>query len=510
MSELRLVLGDQLNLKHHWFDAVDDSVTYLLVESVNELSYVPHHWQKAVAFLAAMRAFAAELSSRGHRVVYRRLDDADTQESLVATVQSLLETRDFDAFSYQRPDEYRLSHEFETFEFSVSAQCIDSEHFILPFEEISSRFKAGTAHRMEAFYRFMRKRTGYLMEADEPEGGRWNYDAENRKPIGANDDRPKLLLFSNDVEDIVQLLTAKGLKFFGQKTTQLLWPIDRRQSLALLRAFCIDLLPRFGDYQDAMSDQNEVDWSLYHSRLSFSLNSKMISPREVIEAAIRTRDENPELISISQLEGFVRQILGWREFVRGMYWANMPDYPKKNELQHEAKLPEFFWSGNTHMRCVNKSVEQTIEYGYAHHIQRLMVLGNIANLLGVNPYLVHEWFLSVYVDAIEWVEAPNVIGMALSADGGLIASKPYVSSGNYINKMSNYCKGCRYKPTIKTGEGACPFNSLYWDFLDRHRDRYGRNNRLAFAYKNLDRKPPSEMEAIRSYADTLKRNANEL
>ncbi|NVK11662.1 MAG: cryptochrome/photolyase family protein, partial [Gammaproteobacteria bacterium] len=265
-----------------------------------------------------------------------------------------------------------------------------------------------------------------------------------------------------------------------------------------------------GDYQDAMSDQHDVDWSLYHSRLSFSLNSKMISPREVIEAAIRTRDEHPERVSMSQLEGFVRQILGWREFVRGMYWSNMPGYPEKNELQHQTKLPSFYWDGNTHMRCVNKSVEQTIEYGYAHHIQRLMVLGNIANLLGINPYSVHEWFLSVYVDAIEWVEAPNVIGMALSADGGLIASKPYVSSGNYINKMSSYCKGCRYKPTIKTGENACPFNALYWDFLDRHRDHYGRNNRLAFAYKNLDRKPSSEMEAIRRYAEMLKQNADSL
>lgn len=510
MRELRLVLGDQLNLNHHWFDAVDDTVTYLLVESVNELSYVPHHWQKAAAFLAAMRAFATELKSRGHKVTYLRLNDSDNHGSLVETVQALLETHYFDAFSYQRPDEYRLLTEFESFEFLVPTQCIDSDHFILPFEEISSRFKAGTAHRMEAFYRFMRKRTGYLMEAGEPEGGRWNYDAENRKSIGASDDRPKLLLFSNDVEDIVQLLTATGLPFFGQKATQLLWPIDRRQSLALLEAFCNDLLPHFGDYQDAMSDQHDVDWSLYHSRLSFSLNSKMISPREVIEAAIRTRDEHPERVSMSQLEGFVRQILGWREFVRGMYWSNMPGYPEKNELQHQTKLPSFFWDGNTHMRCVNKSVEQTIEYGYAHHIQRLMVLGNIANLLGVNPYSVHEWFLSVYVDAIEWVEAPNVIGMALSADGGLIASKPYVSSGNYINKMSSYCKGCRYKPTIKTGENACPFNALYWDFLDRHRDHYGRNNRLAFAYKNLDRKPSSEMEAIRRYAEMLKQNADSL
>ena len=327
------------------------------------------------------------------------------------------------------------------------------------------------------------------MEGDQPRGDRWNFDGENRQKLKAADlaEIPEPLIFGNDVSAILKRLDKHGVESLGTATEQLLWPINEQQSLQLLDFFCQHCLPNFGRFQDAMTKHGENRWTLYHSRLSFALNSKLLHPMQVIEAAIAHFEAGKSTIDLAQIEGFVRQILGWREYVRAVYWVNMPDYAERNSLDAQRNLPQFFWTGETRMSCMQQAINQSLDYAYAHHIQRLMVTGNFAMLAGINPDQVDNWYLGIYIDAVEWVEMPNTRGMSQFADGGLIATKPYAASGSYINKMSDYCGDCFYNVKERFTEQACPFNSLYWHFMQRHGDRFSRNPRTAMAYRSWDK-----------------------
>ena len=359
---------------------------------------------------------------------------------------------------------------------------------------------------MESFYRRMRKGYDIMMDKDKPAGGRWNYDQKNRQAYDNQLPIPQPLLFKNDVADICRTIHRSGVKAFGQvEPENLIWPITRAQSLDLLEAFVKDGLPAFGTYEDAMTVEN---WHLFHSRLSFALNSKMLHPLEVIEAAVRAWEDGKSKIKIQQIEGFVRQILGWREFMRGVYWAQMPGLDTMNYFEHTAELPDFYWTGETHMTCMQAAVGQSLEHAYAHHIQRLMVTGNFALLAGVDPDAVDQWYLGVYIDAVQWVELPNTRAMSQFADGGLVATKPYVSSAKYIHNMSNYCESCEYDWKKRHGDKACPFNSFYWAFFDRHRRRLQKNPRVAMMYRTWDRMQEKEKKQVLKQADVYRKDVN--
>lgn len=491
-KSLRLILGDQLNASHSWYQDKDDTVLYVIAELHQEASYVKHHVQKIAAFFGAMQAFSGALQSAGHEVLYLTLEETQYYADLADLITQLCARFNIERFEHQRPDEYRLLSQLESVSFQLAnivTTCVDTEHFILPFEEIDTYFKPGKATRLEGFYRKMRQRHNIMMESEHPLGGQWNFDAQNRNKLKKSDlaDIPEPLVFENDVADLLERLDNHKVEHFGEIGSTLLWPVTRKQSLALLDYFCLYGLPKFGRFQDAMTANSQHAWSLYHSRLSFAMNVKMLSPMQVIKRAIAEFESRPDEISLAQIEGFIRQIIGWREFVRGMYWVNMPAYSDLNSLDAKRDLPDYFWSGNTKMNCMQQSLGQSLEHAYAHHIQRLMVIGNFCLLAGIDPDQVDKWYLGVYIDAIEWVEMPNTRGMSQFADGGLIASKPYAASGSYINRMSDYCSGCQYSVKEKIGESACPLNSLYWHFMDRHRDRFSKNPRIGMVYRNLEK-----------------------
>lgn len=500
---LRLILGDQLNEQHSWFADKDPGVLYLIAELVQETVYVQHHVQKLAAFFAAMQTFSNTLSSAGHHVLHLTLDDTAAYQSLPELLEAVIKQHQIEKLVYQRPDEYRLAEQLRLMSLPVPCHQVESEHFLLPFDEIGKYFKPGKHLTMERFYRQMRQRFDVLMEHDKPLGGRWNYDQENRAKLDASGlaEVPAPLLFGHDIRDILARLGRHQVKHFGKSPRTLTWPVSRSQALQLLDYFCVHGLPQFGRYQDAMTDQHPHAWSLYHSRLSFALNSKMLSPKEVIDQAVFAYHASQGAIDLAQIEGFVRQILGWREYMRGVYWANMPSYRQQNVLHASRTLPTYFWSGRTKMNCVHQAVQQSLEHAYAHHIQRLMITGNFCLLTGIDPDQVDAWYLGVYIDAIEWVELPNTRGMSQFADGGLVATKPYVSSGSYINRMSDYCKSCHYKPSVKTGKQACPFNSLYWHFMHRHRDQLGKIPRLGMVYKSWQRMDNAKRDALLAQAE---------
>jgi len=509
---LRLILGDQLNARHSWYREKSSGVLYLLAELRQETDYVQHHIQKVCGFFLAMEKFAAALQKAGHRVKHLTLDDTLDYASLAELLQDYCDRYGVKTLQYQQPDEFRVAQQLRELSIGgVEKTCVDSEHFYLPFSEIGDYFTRGEALKMEFFYRKMRKRFSVLMEKEKPCGGQWNFDAENRQSLKKQDLQqiPKPVMFKDDVSEIMKRLKAHKVKTFGEPSQPFFWPTDRQQARCLLRHFCQHCLPLFGRFQDAMTANSEHQWSLYHSRLSFALNSKMLSPHEVIQAAIKTWQAQPN-INLAQIEGFVRQILGWREYMRGIYWANMPDYAAQNALKTERALPGYFWNAETKMNCVAHCVKQSLSYAYAHHIQRLMITGNFCLLAGIDVRQVDQWYLGIYIDALEWVEMPNTLGMSLYADGGLIATKPYAASGNYINKMSDYCKTCDYAIKEKTSQQACPFNSLYWSFMQRHRDRFAGNPRNAMVYRNWDKQTEAQQKAVLRRADWCLDNLDRL
>ncbi|MCY9826880.1 cryptochrome/photolyase family protein [Vibrio chagasii] len=514
---VRLILGDQLNIEHSWFDHVSDEVIYIIAELKQETDYVASHIQKVAAFFSAMGYFAEELTQRGHQVLHLTLDDTAQFKDLDAVLQHYTNEFNAEKFEYQRPDEYRLLEQLNKLKLpnTVKGSC-DSEHFMFPFSEIEEQFPKDKHIMMEHFYRRMRKRFDILLDDGKPVGGKWNYDANNRKKLKKQDieNLPQPLMFANDISPILERIERHQVVTIGQVGDQLLWPVNRAQSLSLLAHFCQVCLPLFGHFQDAMTVEHDSKWSLYHSRLSFSLNSKLLSPNEVIDAALSayhaSSKQGAPTIDIAQVEGFIRQILGWREYIRAVYWANMPAYATKNHYSADRALPHYFWDGQTQMNCMKHAIDQSLKYAYAHHIQRLMVTGNFCLITGIAPDQVDSWYLGIYVDAIEWVEMPNTRGMALFSDGGIVGTKPYSASGSYINRMSDYCKGCHYKIKERSGETSCPFNSLYWRFMNNHRDALNRNPRMGMLYRSWDNMDEQEQQAILDTAEQRLMNLENL
>lgn len=504
---LRLILGDQLNHKHSWYQEHDEEVIYFMAEMRQETDYVKHHIQKVVAFFKAMRTFSEWLQSKGLTVIYYALDTQKNTQDLTNNLHQLIEEYDITHFEHQLPDEYRLDRELERFckSVTISTKVYDTEHFMTSRTELSDFFKGKKLFTMEYFYRMMRKKYDLMMVNDkDPEGGKWNFDHSNRNKWKSDTLIPIEKTFDKDVSTLVELISNAGVNTIGRiDDKNFEWPTSRQEGLEVLTYFCENLLVHFGDYQDAMDPDQAY---LYHSRLSFAMNSKLLDPQEVIETVIAYWREHDEEISISQVEGFVRQILGWREYMRGMYWMEMPAFSKANHLENHNKLPDFYWTGNTKMNCLKCSINNSLDNAYAHHIQRLMVTGNYALLTMCDPAQVDEWYLGIYIDAIEWVEITNTRGMSQWADGGKIATKPYVSSGSYINKMSNYCKGCHYKVSKKTGEDACPFNALYWNFLNEKQAYFKNNNRMAMMLSLLNKMDKSTLQAHQERAAAIIQN----
>lgn len=506
----RLILGDQLNIHHSWYKDAPRAAEYIMMEVKSETSYVTHHIQKIIAFFLSMRQFASQLRSQGYSVRYITLDAPENKQSFSSTLRAILESGDYSAFEYQQPDEYRVQEELLalTEQLSIPSRKVLSEHFLTEPDFFSAVFKGHKRFTMELFYREVRKREGFLMSDGGPLGDRWNFDAENRKKLPAGVTPPPPLEFSKDVREIVSLLKEQGVRSIGTvDPSRFAWPTTREESLDLLTYFCERLLPEFGSYQDAMHTEHRF---LYHSRLSFSMNVKLISPREVIDAAIAAFERSRGAISLPQIEGFVRQIAGWREFMRGIYWTQMPRYKTLNYLDAHRPLPHYFWDANTKMKCVQHAVSQSLEESYAHHIQRLMVTGNFSILAGLNPDEVDAWYLGIYADALEWVQLPNTRGMSQFADGGIVGTKPYTSSAQYINKMSNYCSGCHYNYKEKFGDRGCPFNTLYWDFLMRNRDKLERNPRIGMGYQLLAKMSEKDKRAISDKAASILNSIEEL
>ncbi|HZR36381.1 MAG TPA: cryptochrome/photolyase family protein [Nevskia sp.] len=508
VRNLVLVLGDQLDPASaalDGFDAARDRVW--MCEAADESRHVWSHKARIALFLSAMRHHAVALRARGLPLLYHHLDQGSLP-SLRETLRRDLPTLRPERVVLLEPGEWRLRRDFEALaaESGVPFEFRADRHFLCSREDFAGWMEGRRQPRLEHFYRWMRVRGGWLMQdGGKPAGGRWNYDADNRSGFGAGGPGrvPPAPAFRPDAitEEVLRLVAARfsahpgGLDRFD-------WPVTRAQALSAMRDFMIHRLPRFGPGQDAMWAGEETLW---HSRLSAALNLHLLQPREVCAAAERAWREGAA--PLASAEGFIRQILGWREYVRGIYWQTMPGALEDNALGAEAPLPAFYWTGDTPMNCLRQCIGDTLRSGYAHHIQRLMVTGLYALLLGVRPRLVHEWYLAVYVDAVEWVELPNTLGMSQHADGGRMASKPYIASGRYIQRMSNYCRGCRFDPALATGDRACPFTTLYWDFLDRHRGRFAGHPRLGQQVLNLGRKPQAELAAIRARAAALRAGA---
>ncbi len=491
VRRLVLVLGDQLSPDIRALREADRaSDVVVMAEVAEEASYVPHHPKKIAFLFAAMRKFAAALRDEGWEVRYTRLDDRDNAGSIPGELVRRAEETGAGEVLATEPGEFRLIEALH--DCPVPVRQLEDDRFLAGHADFDRWAKGRKSLRMEYFYREMRERTGLLMEDGAPAGGKWNYDTENRKPPpeGVEYGGPMRFTPDDTVEEVLDLVAERFPSNFG--SLRPFWfATDRAQARRHLAHWVRGALPRFGDYQDAMLTGEPF---LYHSVLGLYMNAGLLDPREVCTAAEQAWREGHA--PLNAVEGFIRQVIGWREYIRGIYFHHGPDYVARNELGHDRDLPPMFWGEATRMHCISESVGQARDEGYAHHIQRLMITGNFALLAGVSPQQVHHWYMSAFVDAYEWVMAANTIGMTQFADGGVVASKPYDSSGNYIAKMSDYCDHCAYSVKRKTGEGACPFNLLYWAFMDRHRARFEKNPRMAQMYGTWDRMKPDKRETI--------------
>jgi deoxyribodipyrimidine photolyase-related protein len=514
MVELRslvIVLGDQLNLDAAVFDDFDAARDAVWMAEVTEES--THVWsskQRTALFLSAMRHFADALRAAGRPLHYTRLDGAGgiapgATSSLADELREAIRRLKPHRLLLTAPGDWRVLQSLKRIaaESHISLTIREDRYFYVPVREFSAYAKKTKRLRLEYFYRDLRRRHRVLMDGDLPAGGRWNFDAENRGTFGPSGPRgvPARAFFKPDeiTRQVIELVDSRFathpgcLAAFG-------WPVTRVQALVALQRFIEQRLPWFGSTQDAMWSGEA--WG-HHSHLSAALNLKLLQPREVVAAAEAAYAAG--LVPLASAEGFIRQILGWREYVRGIYWTQMPGYLEVNVLQAREALPPWYWNADTDMACLRDVIGQTLREGYAHHIQRLMVTGLYALLLGVRPTHVHEWYLAVYVDAVEWAELPNVLGMSQYADGGIMSSKPYVASGKYIDRMSNFCKRCRYDPALREGPTACPFTTLYWDFLMRHETLLAANQRMSLQVKNLARLSPGSRAAIALRAAAIRR-----
>lgn len=495
MTTLCVVLGDQLNQTISSLRSIDKQRDIVLMAEVfDEATYVKHHKKKIALVFSAMRHFAKELQESGYQVRYIPLDDAQNSHSIKGEVAKTLEKYPLSRVVITEPAEYRLWSEVATWSqaFGVGVDVLEDDRFMASIENFHRWAEGRKQLRMEYFYREMRKTYKILMEDGKPVGGKWNFDKSNRKALPPGKAIPQPTGFQPDnlTQDVIRLVGERFTEHFGD-LEPFEFAVTRQQALKVLESFVDFRLADFGDYQDAMK-QNEP-W-LFHSHISFYLNCGLLLPSEVISRAETAYYSG--CAPLNAVEGFIRQILGWREYVRGLYWYKMPEYKSLNFLQAHRPLPELFWGAETKMNCLGQCVKETRENAYAHHIQRLMVLGNFALLAGLEPDQVNEWYLIVYADAYEWVELPNVSGMILFADGGLLASKPYSASGAYINKMSDYCQHCVYQVDTKHGPSACPFNYLYWHFLLRNQDKLAGNPRLGMPYRTLNNMSDEKRDLI--------------
>lgn len=486
ISNLILILGDQLSLSLSSLRAGDPATDQvLMVEVQEEATYVRHHKKKIAFLFSAMRHFAEELRALGWHVDYVPLDAPENSGSFTSEIERAVEHLSPGKILVTEPGEWRVREAMAGWEaaFKTPVEILEDDRFIATHSEFQTWAEGRKQLRMEYFYREMRRKTGLLMDGDQPEGGKWNYDAENRKPAKADLFMPTPLRVVPDkiTEDVLALVSNRFDNHFGD-LTPFWFGVTCDEAEAALDQFIETALAKFGDYQDAMLEGEKF---LYHSILSLYINAGLLDPLTVcrrVEAAYKAG-----AAPLNAAEGFIRQIIGWREYVRGIYWLKMPNYVDENFFGNTRALPDFYWTGETDMACLRAAITQTKEEAYAHHIQRLMVTGNFALIAGIDPKQVHEWYLAVYADAYEWVELPNTLGMSQFGDGGVLGSKPYASSGNYIHKMSDHCKGCKFDVKQKTGDGACPFNPLYWDFLHRNRDKLSGNPRMAQMYRTWER-----------------------
>ncbi|RFU13045.1 cryptochrome/photolyase family protein [Rhodobacteraceae bacterium W635] len=495
---LVLVLGDQVSVHVAALKAADKSRdVVVMAEVADEAVYVPHHPKKIALLFAAMRKFAARLEAEGWRVAYTRLDDPDNAGSIGGELLRRAQGVGATEVLATEPGEWRLIEVLR--DHPLKVHVLEDDRFLCSHAEFADWAEGRKALRMEHFYREMRRKSGFLMDGNQPEGGQWNFDHDNRKgpPKGLSGPVPPRFDPDAVTDAVLTLVEARFGHHFGD-LRPFRFATDPDQAQQALDHFIAHALPSFGDYQDAMVRGQDF---LFHAVLSAYINAGLLDPLDACrraEAAYRAGDA-----PLNAAEGFIRQIIGWREFVRGVYFREGPGYAARNALGHDRKLPPVYWGAETKMRCMSEAIDVTRREGYAHHIQRLMVTGNFALLAGIDPHDVHEWYLAVYADAYEWVEAPNTVGMSQFADGGVVGSKPYVSSGNYLAKMSDYCKSCAYGVKVKTGPDACPFNLLYWDFLTRHRDRFARNPRMAQIYRTWDRMDAAKRDTILSEARTF-------
>ena len=496
---LRIVLGDQCSRNLSALEDLDPTCdVVLMAEVMAECTYVKHHKKKIVLVLSAMRHFARALEARGIAVDYIRLDDPANTQSLRGELLRAVERHRPARVVATECGEWRLEQDMLGWHEAagLEVEIRDDTRFLCRRREFRAWAAGHKGLRMEFFYREMRRRHGLLMEADAPAGGRWNYDPENRKPLPKGVSPPAIPAFAPDAvtQEVMALVEDRFAGHFGDMDGFAL-PVTARDAAAALQDFVQHRLPDFGDWQDAMKTGEP---NMFHALVSTSMNIGLLEPMEVCRAAETAWQQGHA--PLNAVEGFVRQVLGWREYVRGVYWLKLPEYRQMNGLDATRPLPWFWWSGETRMNCMHQVIADTRRHAYAHHIQRLMITGNFALLAGLAPDDVDEWYMVVYADAFEWVEMPNTRGMALHADGGLMGSKPYAASGAYINRMSDYCRGCHYDVKASTGEGACPFNALYWDFIARHRERFARNPRMAMPLRTLDRMAAEKVTALRGRA----------
>ncbi len=518
-GRLAIVFGDQLDLDATLIRSLAPGDTVLMMEVAEESRHVPSHVQRTALFLSAMRHFAEELVRRNARVRYVRLDDPENTGGFESEITRAAAAVQPSEIVCTEPGEWRVRAMLERVSASIGipARFLPDEHFLTTREEFSAWAKGRSALTMEFFYREQRRKTGYLMEgtgkAAKPLGGAWNFDKDNRLPFGKNGPtprpRPPISFEPDDTTRDAFAAIKRVLPGLPGSAESFSWPVTRAQAVAALNDFITHRLPQFGPYEDAMwSDEP----TLYHSTLSSSLNLKLLNPRECCGQAIGAYRAGKA--PLQSVEAFVRQIIGWREFIRGVYWLEGPTYVDRNGLDQHGMLPSFYWTADTDMACMKACVGQVLETGYGHHIQRLMVTGNFALMSGVHPRAVSDWYLGMFVDGIDWVTLPNALGMVMHADrrpraargvSGLVGTKPYAASGKYIHRMSNYCKGCRYDPSERTGANACPFTVFYWDFLIRTQGQLSENQRMKMILKSVERFSPQARAQIRIDAGLLRK-----
>ena len=494
MSEAVLILGNQLNLSLSSLQAAGPDAEIFMAEVADEADYVGHHQQKIVLVFSAMRHFAEKLKAQGRKVHYLAYGQQVGVTGMDDVLSHIADTKAPNKIFVAEPGEYRLDKVLRGWAAPAGTSLVITPDtgFIATHETFATWADGRKQLRMEYFYRDLRRQTGILMQDGEPIGGQWNYDADNRKKLPANHIVPKRPRREPDAitTAVIDLVKARFSNHFGE-LENFAWPVTREEAEADFEYFLDNCLPMFGDYQDAMKSGETF---VYHSLVGASINLGLLDPLEVCRAAEARLHAHQA--PINAVEGFIRQILGWREFIRGVYWMKMPDYAETNYFEAERALPDFYYTGETKMACLRAAIEATREHAYAHHIQRLMITGNFALLAGIAPKAVNKWYLEVYADAYEWVQLPNTHGMALFADGGVVGSKPYAASGAYVNRMSDYCRSCAYKVKEPTGDTACPFNYLYWDFMTRHRDKLGGNPRMGMVYRTYDKMDDDRRTAI--------------